>query len=456
VNRRWAAPAVLALVVVISAALALQQPARPRSRLAGLSTPKAPVLSIRRVPDLLSRTIAEQHLTSALDRAVADPSVANSCLVVQRNGRTLYSRNPERPLIPASNLKVLTGLAALAKLGPDEHFSTTARSTAKLQADGTLNGSLYLVGSGDPLLMTADYAATFKNQPQTRTPFEALADDLVAKGLKHLTGGVHGDEARYDTQRYIPSWKPRYITDAEVGPQSALLVNDGFAQFKPRRIAAGSPAAHAAGVLTDLLRSRGVFVDGSPGQSGVPAGAATISELRSPPVRDVVAEMLRESDNTTAELLTKELGRRAEGKGTTAAGVKAVRDALAAAHLPVTTLVNVDGSGLDRGDRATCGLILAALTTGSTTGPLQAGLPTAAKDGTLADRFLGHVAAGRLRAKTGSLDGVVGLSGFVDEIAFSLLANDLPRDAVGRALQETVGDALALYPEAPPAADIQP
>jgi D-alanyl-D-alanine carboxypeptidase/D-alanyl-D-alanine-endopeptidase (penicillin-binding protein 4) len=376
--------------------------------------------------------------------------------VVQRSGRTLYSRNPERPLIPASNLKILTALAALAALGPDEHFATTARSPAKLQADGTLNGSLYLVGSGDPLLMTADYTATFKNQPQTRTPFEALADDLVAKGLKRVTGGVLGDETRYDTQRYIPTWKPRYITDAEVGPQSALLVNDGFAQFKPRRVAAASPAAHAASVLTDLLRSRGVSIDGLAGQSAVPAGAATISELRSPPVRDVVAEMLRESDNTTAELLTKELGRRAEGKGTTAAGLKAVRQALAAAHLPVAPLVAADGSGLDRGDRATCALLLAALSTGSTTGPLQAGLPTAAKDGTLADRFVGHVAAGRLRAKTGSLDGVVGLSGFVDDVAFSLLANDLPRDAIGRSLQEAVGDILARYPEAPPAAELQP
>jgi D-alanyl-D-alanine carboxypeptidase/D-alanyl-D-alanine-endopeptidase (penicillin-binding protein 4) len=468
---RWLLPALLALVTAASSALALQQPAAPRSRLAGLPTPKAAVLSPRRVPDLLTRTIADQKLATALDAALADtalgPAREASCLVVRADQRVVYARNPDRPLIPASNLKILTALAAVAKLGPDDAFVTAAKAapSARIGPDGTLNGTLHLVGAGDPLIATADYIATFRNQPQIYTPFERLADQLVDAGLRHIAGGVMGDESRYDTQRYIPTWKPRYITDSEVGPASALLVNDGFTQFKPKRVAAASPPAHAAALLAELLKSRGVLIDGPTGESVVPAGAATISELRSPPVREVVAEMLKESDNTTAELLVKELGRRQGGGGTTAAGLKAMRDVLAEADLPVAQLANVDGSGLDRSDRATCGLLIAALATGdSRTGPVQAGLPTAAKDGTLALRFRSHPAAGRLRAKTGSLDGVVGLTGFMDPpantnaapLAFSLLANELPQDALGRNLQETVGAILARYPEAPAPADLAP
>jgi D-alanyl-D-alanine carboxypeptidase/D-alanyl-D-alanine-endopeptidase (penicillin-binding protein 4) len=425
------------------------------------------VLSVRRLPELLAQTGADIRLAKALDGAVADPAFANSCLIVEQGDRRLYTRNPDRPLIPASNLKLLTAVAALRKLGPDGQFTTAAKAGSKLGADGAVNGPLYLVGGGDPLLETADYAASFKNQPQTRTAFEQLADDLVAKGLRRVTGGVVGDESRYDAERYIPSWRPRYITDAEVGPASALMVNDGFVEFKPKHVAAPAPAVHAAQMLSDLLKGRGVSIEGTSGQSQAPAGAATISELRSPPVRDVVAEMLRESDNTTAELLVKELGRRGAGKGTTGVGLGVLRDTLAAAHLPAAQVQTVDGSGLDRSDRATCTLLLNALDQAP---DLLPGLPTAAKDGTLAMRFAGSPAAGRLHAKTGSLDGVAALSGFVDPavedgaegdsasppLGFSLLVNDLPKDAMGRALQETVGAILARYPNGPKPDELAP
>ena len=377
--------------------------------------------------------------------------MASSCLIVRQGTRELYSRNPDRPLIPASNLKILTAIAVLTKIDPEERLITSAKAATPIRPDGTLAGPLHLVGGGDPLLMTADYAATLKNQPPMRTPFEQLADQLVASGLKHVQGPILGDESRYDAVRYIPSWRPNYAADGEVGPASALLVNDGFAEFHPRRIAAGRPAAHAAALLSDLLRGRGVLIDGPPGQGDVPASAATISELRSPPFRDVVAQMLKESDNTTAELLAKELGRRQSGNGSTAAGIKAMQEVLAARGLSTNDLRAVDGSGLDRSDQATCDLLSDSLGTGD---PLP--LPIAGKEGTLADRFVGHPAAGRLKAKTGSLNGVVGLSGYLDTLSFSLLANDLPRDAIGRALQESVGAALARYPDAPAPDDLDP
>ena len=443
---RWAIPLLLAVVTLTATAVALRRPAEPRSRLAGLETPKAPVLSVRRTPALLSRTIADLALANQLDAALG---ASTSCLVVKSadHSRTLYARNPDQPLIPASNLKLLTALAVLNEIGPDETFATTAKGNLDAST-GTVVGPLYLVGGGDPILETADYAPTRRFPTAIRTPFERLADDLVAKGVKRITGGVLGDESRYDTKRYIETWRPNYITNGQVGPQSALLVNDGFVQFKPTRQATAKPATHAAALLTELLKGRGVSVEGQVGQSRTPASAASISELRSPPVREIVAEMLKESDNTTAELLVKELGFRLKGAGTTEAGLDALRAEL---QLPAAVEA-VDGSGLDRSDRATCNVIIQALAAV----PPDA-LPTAATDGTLTDRFLNHPAAGRLKAKTGSLNGVASLSGYAeDDIAFALIANDVAREATGRALQEAVGAVLVRYPEAPDPDELAP
>ncbi|MDQ4096834.1 MAG: D-alanyl-D-alanine carboxypeptidase/D-alanyl-D-alanine-endopeptidase, partial [Actinomycetota bacterium] len=237
--------------------------------------------------------------------------------------------------------------------------------------------------------------------------------------------------------------------------------NDGFTEFLARHTPAPEPDLHAASVLTALLQARGVVVSGAPAQGRAPAGAAGVARIPSPPVRDVVAEMLRESDNVTAELLVKELGHRFGGQGTTAAGLKVVRDTLGARGLPVAHLSAVDGSGLDRSDRASCALLMTALDATGPRSPLAEGFPVAGRDGTLSRRFLGNPAAGRLRAKTGALEGVTGLTGYVDvpaaePMVFSLLANDIPRDAVGRALQERVGAILARYPEAPPPDTLAP
>ena len=450
-------PLLLAVVCAGSAVAAVELP-RPGSDVpaVGLGTT---VLSARRAPAFLARAIADTRLRAALDAALADPRLGagrdRSCLVVRQGERPVLGRRAEESLIPASGLKVLTAFAVLDRLGPDERLVTEVRAGGPAGAGGGIDGPLWMVGAGDPLLGTADYAATFENQPQLRTPLEALADALVSAGVKAVNGPIVGDETRYDTQRYIPTWKPGYITDNESGPASALVVNDGFERFDRPRVAAAQPDLHAAAVLAALLQARGVAVAGGTAEGQAPAAAVTVAQVASPPMREVVGQMLRESDNLTAELLVKELGRRFAGEGSTAAGLGVVRQSLQAAGLPVAQLVTVDGSGLDRSDRASCALLMAALERSGPSGPIAAGLPVAAKDGTLAKRFLGNPAAGRLRAKTGSLDGVVGLTGYVDApggtepLSFSLMVNELPRDAFGRALQEQVGAVLAAYPDAP-------
>lgn len=464
--RRSLVPIVLALVTATTGVLAVRLSAGTTSARATTAVIRVPVLSPRRAPVLLARVVADARLRSRLDTALANPVLGQgreqSCIVVHQGSRPIMARRPDQQLIPASNLKVLTAMAALTRLGPDERLVTEVRVARPLGADGVVDGPLWLVGGGDPLLATADYAASFENQPQLYTSMEALADTVTKAGVRHVRGGIVGDESRYDKERYVPTWRPGYITDSESGPASALDVNDGFTQFQPRRVAAAAPDAHAAGVLAALLQARGVTVEGTAASGVAPKGAPVVATIDSHPVGALVGQMLRESDNLTAELLVKELGHRFAGAGTRTAGLGVVRQTLESTGLPVHHYSAVDGSGLDRSDRASCTLLMAALVASGPRSPVAAGLPGAGRDGTLARRFQGSPAAGRLRAKTGSLREVAALTGYVDPLrpgeplVFSMMINALPSDATGRAVQEQLGAILAGYPEAPEPEELAP
>jgi len=444
-------------------------PIAPASSVGG-----TPVLSLRRVPELLALAVGASTLDTKLDATLADTKLgavpAQSCLVVQSGTTTIFSHNPTLPLLPASNLKLLTATAALEKLPANDQFVTTVKGDTP-PVGGTVTGNLYLIGGGDPLLRTPAYVASLHYPELIYDNLDTLADQVRAAGVTRITGSVIGDESRYDTERAVPTWPSRYLSSGEAGPLSALDVNDGFAAFKPALVAAPQPAQQAAATFAGLLQARGITIAGPPGAGTAPAGGATITELSSPPLAQVLGEILRQSDNTGAELITKELGRDANpATPTTAAGVAAIEADITADGLPVAGLHMVDGSGLDRSDRVTCQLILAVLQRSGPNGAIGQGLPVAGKTGTLFQRMNGTPAAGRLRAKTGTLDGVSALSGFVlpaaglpastslseSDLAFSLIDNAAPNDAAGEALGDRVGVLLAQFPQAPPITQLAP
>jgi len=437
--------------------------------------PGVPVLSARRLPAAVVGLVADTRLAQRLEILLRQGqfSQARACMEVFAGPTLVYANHPDDSLLPASNVKLLTARAVLERLGPSATLRTEVRASAPIKA-GRIDGSLYVVGGGDPLLATADYRSTqkddftFSREPVTR--LENLADRVAASGVREVTGGVVGDDSRYDDQRSVRSWKPTYLTDGEVGAVGALVVNGGFVGYEHHPLPAPAPAASAAAALSAELAQRGVRVDGPASSGPTPAGAVVLASVDSLPVATIVGEMLRESDNLAAEMLTKELGFRFGGAGSWSAGLRVIRDTLAADGLDVSGLRLVDGSGLDRGDRATCTLLAATLTLGGNIGEaINEGLPVAAKEGTLVRRFQGHPAAGRLRAKTGSLTGVAALSGYmypapVDDtdnpqpnpppagpgrVTFALLVNGVGGEAAGRALESRVAAVLAAYPETP-------
>lgn len=458
----------MALVAVVGVAAAVLAAAtRPEVDYAEASTPppapETPLLSARRLPALVSREIADTKLRQRLRAALGDPAyggaASQSCLLVSQQDRRIEALNPEAELIPASNLKLLTATAALARFGEAHTFATEFRAMAP-PANGVVEGDLWVVGGGDPVLMTPDYAASLRYQPTLVHPISDLGQALLRAGIREVTGAFLGDESRYDRVRYIPTWKPGYVADGEVGPASALLVNDGFATYAPRKVAASDPAAHAAGMAAAAAEAAGVVL-GAVGSGTAPASSVVVARAESPPLSLIVESMLRDSDNTTAELLLKELGFADRGQGTTAAGLSAMREILGAEGIDAQWYVATDGSGLDRGNRASCRAIDLALTGEGVAGPIGRGLAVAAQTGTLSKRFQGTPAAGRLHAKTGALEGVVSLSGWVRPargapVEFTFLANGLPGEARGRQLQEKIGVALSLYPESPSPEEIGP
>ena len=453
--------ALLVVAAVVCVVLALrgdEAPARAdRSRALG-----TPLWSPRRVPQPIVDAVGALRLQAALDRETAN---VDACFVVQSSGGSaaLAVRAPDTAVLPASTQKLLTTAAALAIIGPDTTLETRAVAPAAL-SNGQVD-RLYLVGGGDPLLLTPDFQALLEEKPETRgapaTQLSALADSIVAAGVRSIPGGVVGDDSRYEPLRYLPSWSDSYRTEGQSGPIGALTVNHGFSALRPRPVPVGDPAAFAADQLSVLLRARGVTVGGAGSSGKTPDGAMEVAKIASPPLKDIVVDVLRTSDNLAAEMLVREIGFRVSQQGTTAAGTQAIVAKLAELGVPTTNVMMVDGSGLSREDRVTCQAEAATLSLGAQPGmqALWDGLPVAGESGTLQDELRGTPLQSHLRAKTGFLNGVTGLSGLVDvkaPLQFAFVANGALSEAGAVALRGRFAGVLGTFPDAPPADQLVP
>ena len=443
------------------------------------SSPITPVLSARRVPDYLRGPTAINELTSGLDD-VDFQSPELTCIAVNdADGNELYAQNTDVALVPASTMKLITGTAALLELGPDYTYTTFVGSTADV-VDGVLQGDLYLVGGGDPLLTTQSYHNAFP-EAFPHTNVEELADFLVNElGITTLQGGVVGVEGtRYGEfpERYASDWPDRFAAQAIVGPQSALMINDGMASW-PEQIEpllgfipspSNDPVVSAAALFDDLLEARGVIVNG--GQRSEPEPPLELSVLHSIesiPMSDIVAEMLTFSDNTTAEMVLKEIAFNVTGDGTRLTGTLELNRILTAAGMNASQLFAIDGSGLAAGNRLNCRLVMEVLEFWGLDSAFGDGLADAGESGTLSLRYQGSDVQGRLHAKTGTLNEATALSGFIETtpgevLTFTYIANPAPGtefvqeefdNLVG--LQNPLAETLVQYPIGPSLDELGP
>ncbi|MFM8775456.1 MAG: D-alanyl-D-alanine carboxypeptidase, partial [Actinomycetota bacterium] len=167
----------------------------------------------------------------------------------------------------------------------------------------------------------------------------------------------------------------------------------------------------AALEFTKLLVARGITVRDAPNSGVASADIPVIASLESVPMSQIVAEMLTTSDNTTAELLVKEIGRVGKGSATRIDGLTVIAEKIAEWRLPGEGVALLDGSGLDRSNRLTCDLLRQLLQRDGRDGLMTNAMALAGRTGTLGDVFLSGPGSGSMLAKTGTLTGVKSLSG---------------------------------------------
>lgn len=390
---------------------------------------------------LVAPHLGEAPLRGSVAISVRD--VATGDVVLDRDAATVRT--------PASTVKLLTAAAAYRELDPDATLDTRA----------VLDGDdLYLVGGGDMLLTSGP------PRPDAVNGHASLAD-LADQVATALTAGPADDEApgnltlHLDGSLYTgpaenPAWAPNGSDGGWVAPTATVALDGGDlggGLYGPKEATPG-PAAAAA--FADLLAERGVPVDpDAPIERGsAPADAADLGAVSSAPIGEIIGHTLQISDNTTAEVLGRQVAL-ARGAEPSAAGAAA---AVADVATELAADLGIDATGLVLLD--TCGLadenriapaflsgLLAAVASGESPEltPMLAQLPISGLDGTLALRFdegPAASAAGIVRGKTGYLGGATSLAGVSVSadgrpVAFSLVGWGFP-DGTGVAAREQI------------------
>jgi D-alanyl-D-alanine carboxypeptidase/D-alanyl-D-alanine-endopeptidase (penicillin-binding protein 4) len=381
-------------------------------------------------------------LQAAVDQALMDPALGGALavsVVDASSGEPLLERGADAAVIPASTAKIATAVAALTGLPADLRLRTRVVA-------GAAPGEVVLVGGGDPTLAGPSTPIGYP-QPGRLTDLAAQVRAALGATAVHR---VVVDDSRYTGERLAPGWKPTYVTEGAVAPVTALMVDGG--RLRPGRGPRSPEPALAAGRAFAALLSPRVAVEVVRGTA--PADAAPLGEVASAPVPQLVERMLVTSDNDLAEALARQVALATGRPASFAGAAEAMAHVLAEAGVEAGAVRLVDGSGLSRDDRLEPGALtrlLAEAVAGDDPrlAPLLTGLPVAGFDGTLAPRYRTGAAvpaAGRVRAKTGTLNAVSALAGLLRTadgrlLAFDLTANSVPLGATRRA--ERALDALA-------------
>ena len=377
----------------------------------------------------------------ALRGALTDPRFESAtvglAVWVEGSGMVL-THNADLDMRPGSNEKLLVAWGTYGIIGAGTTLSTEVRADGEMEGS-TLRGHLVLVGGGDPTLRSTGGHS-----------LERLAAQLRARGVTEVTGDLVADESRFDGERKAPGWTERHVPNF-VGPLSALAVDRNLLRTDPEYLA--NPALGNVGAFRAAMARYGITVAGGERMGTAPEAAPVVASLSSPPVVDLAREMLTYSDNFYAEMLLKEVGRRAKGLGTLENGMAAVRELAAESGVRLSGRA-ADGSGLSR-DNARPAREWAELLVAARTQPwfdqLVNGLAVGAHTGTLANRFHGTPAAGNVRAKTGSVRASRALSGYLTTaggrpVVFSLVVNSEPVPGAAIAAMDGLVAAMAASP----------
>ncbi|MBT2551114.1 D-alanyl-D-alanine carboxypeptidase/D-alanyl-D-alanine-endopeptidase [Arthrobacter sp. ISL-65] len=382
-------------------------------------------------------------------------------------GKVLYDREGAATRIPASNMKLLTAVAALRGIGPEERFSTRVvaePAAAATPGAAAATRSVVLVGGGDVLLGAGESAEDkVLGHAGLGTLAKLTADSLRKGGFKGQVQ-VLVDDSLFTGPALNPAWSPDDVAAGETAPLFPLALN--AARFDPAdttaprpqdsAIAAGEAFAaslKAAGAAAGLTVAPAVVrLDGKP-----TADAKVLAEVQSATVSQQVDLMLQTSDNYLAETLGRMTAVAGGQPATNDSARAAVLGQLSGLGIPTEGMVAADVSGLALANQVSArqfSEVVRAITNGTDTRlrAALAGFPVAGLTGTLGDRYIDESTAegaGLVRAKTGTLNTVIALSGYVVDadgrlLVFSFIGNGLTPGAEGnKPALDTAATALA-------------
>jgi D-alanyl-D-alanine carboxypeptidase/D-alanyl-D-alanine-endopeptidase (penicillin-binding protein 4) len=379
--------------------------------------------------------------------------------------------NDDQPRSPASVIKVLTTYAALDALGPSYTWKTRAYVSGQL-ANGVLNGDLIVVGGGDPY-MTAERWWRFVQDLREQGLAKITGDFVIDRSYFAPQEGNRGDfDAQpFRTYNVLPDalmvnfQTSRFTIIANTArEQPLILVNplpsnldlrnqvrlgNGRCQGYDRGVTFDTPDPidapnslfvrgtfpmacgsysisraimtapdYAYGTFRTLWTQSGGAIDGAMRIETLPSDATLLHEYESLPLAEVIRLVNKYSNNVMARHLMLTLGVEKYGPpATIESGRNAIRTWLASRGIQMPGFVLDNGSGLSRAERVTArglGEMLDLAWHSPFMPEFAASLPLSATDGTLRNRFKSPGMQGRIRLKTGHLDNVSALAGFVN------------------------------------------
>ncbi|HEX2247124.1 MAG TPA: D-alanyl-D-alanine carboxypeptidase/D-alanyl-D-alanine-endopeptidase [Arthrobacter sp.] len=380
-------------------------------------------------------------LGKALDKALKYDGAGDFAALVTdaQSGDVLYERNGSEPRIPASNMKLLTGAAALLTLGAEARFSTEV-------VQGNVPGTLVLRGGGDALLGAGESERDkVLGHAGLATLAQAAAERLATV---KFTGELRVllDDTAYAGPTLSAAWDPADIQAGEIAPIYPLALSggrenaDGSGELVDDAALTAARAFRAA--LEKEMSQRGVKVASDVVRGAAPQDGVVLASVESATVAEHVNHMLQESDNYVAEVIARNTALASGKPGSFGGGTEAVKEAMEKLGIPTSGLLISDASGLALGNQVSAeqlSAVLREITSGSNQDLRAAidGLPVAGLTGTLQERFAGKTAAGAglVRAKTGTLHTVTSLSGYAvtadgRTLVFAFLANGLQNSTV--------------------------
>ncbi len=360
---------------------------------------------------------------------------------------TIYKLNHTTSMIPASNTKLFTTGAALNLMGGDFTLSTKLLTDDNNTADGIINGNLYIKGFGNSLFSEKD--------------LEAMVLELKEKGIKKVTGNIIGDDSYFDEVYTRDDWINNEVANVKLPPISAIVINRNrivTTSKSGRRVRryysdVANPPQYAAELLKKKLLNNGIEVLLSAQKGITPENAVTISS-KEILLRDLLKAINKSSDNFLAECLFKTIGAVASGKqGNAFYSTQAVLSFVDDNSIYSTGTSVVDGSGISRFNQITCGAIAGLLEKMyfdlKNFEDYYDSFSIAGVDGTLRHRMRGTSAENNFHGKTGTLNGVSSLSGYVttkknEDIIVSIIFEfDRGGANLHRQIQDEIVETLA-------------